>query len=39
MDAELISTVRKFILDFSHKKRSAINALALAALLKAYKSI
>lgn len=39
LDSELQVQIRKFILDFSNKKRSAINALALAALLKAYKTI
>lgn len=39
MDAVMKTTVRKFILDFSNKKRSAVNALALVALLKAYETI
>lgn len=37
MDVELQTHIRKFILDFTDKKRSAINALALAMLIKTYK--
>lgn len=37
MDAELGSAVRKFILDLANGERTAINALALATLIKAYK--
>lgn len=39
MDFDLAIKVRKYIVDFTKKKRSVLNAFALAALLIGYKAI